>query len=516
MSKSPYNVIFGTSLFLVLGTGSSLAAVDEEHTADEVTAQTQPESAIVRHPDPVTTEHQIQIGSETIRYHAHAGTLPLFKEDGSIEAEIFHVAYIKDDEGDESRPILFLFNGGPGSSSVWLHLGAFGPERVAMGDVGALKPPPWKLVPNDGSLLDVTDLVFVDPVTTGYSRAAEGEDDKQFHGLEQDAEAMARFIRLFITKHERWQSLKFIGGESYGTTRAAALAQILQDRHGVFLDGVLLVSSVLDFGTIRFARNNDLPYVLFLPTYAATAWYHGVLDRSVFPTLNSAIAAAEDWAISEYLVALAQGSSLSESRKAETIQELVRLTGMPANVIEQANLRIGPSRFRKELLRSKRETVGRLDSRFTGVDADAAGARPEYDPSYSVIQGPYTAALNHYVRTDLGYESDLPYEILTDRVHPWDYSDFQGRYIDVADRLRSAMVKNPNMRVFVASGYFDLATPHFAADYVVDHLDLEPDFQRHVETEYYEAGHMMYINSALRKRLSEDVREWMRSTIQKQ
>jgi carboxypeptidase C (cathepsin A) len=477
-------------------------------------------SSVVLHPEPVATLHQVEIGGEALHYRALAGTLPLFDEsDGSVKAEVFHVAYLKvEREGEEwvlpdpsTRPILFLFNGGPGSSSVWLHLGAFGPRRVLMGDVGSLLPAPWKVVPNDACLLDVADLVFIDPVTTGYSRAAEGIDDGQFHGLEQDADSVAEFIRLFITRHARWQSPKLIGGESYGTTRAAALATELQERHGMFLDGVVLVSSVLDFGTIRFARNNDLPYALFLPTYAATAWYHGQLDATRYPTLESVLSEAEQWALSGYLPALARGSSIGEEERERTIQALVRLTGLSREIIAQANLRVGPSLFRKELLRSSRRTVGRLDSRFIGFDADAAGDRPEYDPSYSAIQGPYTAAMNHYVRSDLGYEIDLPYEILSGRVQPWDYSGFEGRYVDVAGRLRSAMVRNPRLKVFVASGYYDLATPHFAADYVIDHLELEPEFMKHVTVDYYPAGHMMYVNDDLRLKLSEDVRDWLRS-----
>ena len=501
-----------------------LPAVGMQALDDSARVEQDPASSAdavaINHPPPVETEHVIELDGESIRYRAVAGTLPLFEEsDGSVKAEIFHVAYMAlEERGGEwvlpeasTRPILFLFNGGPGSSSVWLHMGAFGPQRVVMGDVGALLPAPWVTTANEGCLLDVADLVFIDPVTTGYSRAVDGTDDGEFHGLEQDAESVAEFIRLFITRHGRWQSPKLIGGESYGTTRAAALANELQDGHGIFLDGVVLVSSVLDFGTIRFARNNDLPYALFLPTYAATAWYHGRLDTTRYPTLEAVLEESEQWALTGYLTALARGSSIGEEQKTRTIDALARLTGLSPQVIDQANLRVGPSLFRKELLRSTRRTVGRLDSRFVGFDADAAGSRPDYDPSYSAIQGPYTAAMNHYVRSDLGYEIDLSYEILTGRVHPWDYSGFEGRYVDVAGRLRSAMVQNPRLRVFVASGYFDLATPHFAADYVIDHLGLEPGFMKHVTVDYYPAGHMMYVNDDLRVKLSEDVRRWLRS-----
>ena len=521
MTRTIFRIVMTSGCLLGLFPANQALAAQDASPDDASLAAHDGKPAVVLHPEPVSSDRQIALGGKTLHYRASAGTLPLFDEsDGSVKAEIFHVAYLKlEQQGDQwvlpeasTRPILFLFNGGPGSSSVWLHLGAFGPRRVLMGDVGDLKPPPWKLVPNDGCLLDVADLVFIDPVTTGYSRAAEGEDDHQFHGLEQDANAVAEFIRLFITRHGRWQSPKLIGGESYGTTRAAALSELLQNRHGVFLDGVILVSSVLDFGTIRFGRNNDLPHALFLPTYAATAWYHDRLDRDRYPTLESVITDAEDFAIDRYLVALARGNALEPTEKAAVVARLSQLTGLSEDVYLQANLRVGPGTFRKELLRTSRETVGRLDSRFIGFDADAVGSRPEYDPSYSAIQGPYTAAMNHYIRMELGYESDLPYEILTSRVHPWDYSEFEGRHVDVSDRLRSAMVRNPNLRVFLASGYFDLATPHFAADYVVDHLRLEPAFQEHVETRYYPAGHMMYVADELRRRLSDDVRSWLKTT----
>ena len=492
---------------------------------DDATPKPGFSSEVTMHTAAVERQHVMHLNGEPLHYESQAGTLPIFNEaDGTVQAEVFHVAYFKLKEQDDgsfahvdptTRPLLFLFNGGPGSSSVWLHLGAFGPERVVMGDAGSLLPPPWSMAPNNATLLDVADLVFVDPVTTGYSRAVDGETDKRFHGLEQDADSIASFIRLFITRHERWQSPKFIGGESYGTTRSAAVAEKLQSEHGIWLNGVVLVSSVLDFATIRGGRSSDVPYALFLPTLAATAFYHGALDENEFQTLDAVVEAAEEFALGDYLHALAMGSSLSADERAATVQQLARMTGLSDAYIELTNLRIGSTSFRKELLRDKRLTVGRLDSRFTGVDANAAGARPEYDPSYTAIQGPYTAALNHYIRSTLGYVSDLPYEILTRRVHPWDYSGFEGRPVNVTDRLRGAMLKNPALRVFIASGYFDLATPYFAADYVVDHLGLDSVFLSHVQTNYYAAGHMMYLNDSIRIQLSSDVRHWLRAAVER-
>ena len=456
------------------------------------------------------TLHEVVKGDETIRYRATAGTLPLFEEsDGEVRARIFYVSYERLADDDEAssdqparlldpgtRPVTFCFNGGPGSSSVWLHLGAWGPRRVEMGDAGDLLAPPWGLVDNEATLLDRSDLVFIDPVTTGYSRAMDGVDHHDFHGLERDGEAVAEFIRLWTTRNNRWGSPKFIAGESYGTTRAAWLADELQSRHGMFLDGVILVSSVLDFGTIRFNRNNMMPDVLYLPTYAATGWYHGKVDRSRFPTLQSVVDAAEKFATERYLPALMAGTTLSPEARTEVVAGLSDLTGLDPQFIERWDLRLWGGPVQKELLRDRRETVGRLDSRFKGRDARPAGQRPEYDPSMEAIRGPYTATLNDYVRRELEFESDLPYEILTGRVHPWDYSRWENRYVDVAPDLRSAMVRNPALRVFHAGGWFDMATPPTAADWVFDHLELEPEDRTRIVRTYYPAGHMMLLTMA--------------------
>ncbi|MCH2133323.1 MAG: hypothetical protein MK116_06195 [Phycisphaerales bacterium] len=462
------------------------------------------------------TERTITLDGETITYRATAGMQPLLAESGEVRANIFHVAYERlDADGNpmattpEDRPITFCFNGGPGSSSVWLHLGAWGPARVDMGDAGSLKPSPWKLVPNDGAILDVTDLVFIDPVTTGYSRSSEDHNDSEFHGLEADANAVAEFIRLYLTRNERWLSPKYIAGESYGTTRAAALADRLQNRHGIFLNGVILVSAILDFQTTDFAPGNDVANTLFLPTYTATAWYHGQLADGL--TLEEAVRQSEAFARDDYLVALYQGTELTSEDRQKTASRLSELMGVSTEFLLQSNLRVSPSRFRKELLREQRKTVGRLDSRFTGVDPDSAGDRPWYDPSYSVIQGPYTAAMNHYVRVDLEFESDIPYEILTGRVRPWDMNA-RNEYLDVSSRLSQAMVANPELHVFLAEGYYDLATPFWAADYTLRHMRLEPAFLQHVTTARYESGHMMYLHDPSRVGLRRDLLEFYRSS----
>ena len=458
----------------------------------------------------VTSKHSLRIGGQEIKYTAAAGTILLKLEDGTPKASIFYVAYTKDDVSDfAQRPITFSFNGGPGSSSVWLHLGAFGPRRVQMGDAGALLPPPYKLVDNDASLLDTTDLVFIDPVSTGYSRAVPGEPPKQFHGIEEDVQSVAEFIRLYATRNKRWPSPKFLAGESYGTTRAAGLSGYLQQHFGMYLNGIVLVSSILNFETAEFDPGNDLPYLLYLPSYTAIAWYHKKLPPDLQGDLQKAIDESRKFAAGEYTDALTAGDSLSSDRHKETAQKLARLTGLSANFVDECNLRVRLGRFTKELLRDRRRTVGRLDGRFLGIDADSGGSRPDYDPSMAAIIGPYTGALLDYVRNDLKFESDLPYETLTPRVQPWNFEPYENRYVNVAETLRSAMTQNPFLHVFVAKGYYDLATPFFAADYTFDHLGLDESLRGHLSGAYYEAGHMMYVHPPSLAKLKQDIAKFM-------
>jgi carboxypeptidase C (cathepsin A) len=451
------------------------------------------------------TSHSVVIGQTSVEYEAAAGSL-LVREDGtSPKARIFFVSYERRGTTEPAqRPITFCFNGGPGSSSVWLHMGAFGPRRVSFPDDAVAPPPPYALVDNEHSILDLTDLVFIDPVTTGYSRAATGEDSAQFHGVQRDLEVVAEFVRLYTTRFGRWAAPKFLAGESYGTTRAAGLATVLQDRHGMYLNGVVLVSSILNFLTARFDTGNDLPPVLFLPTYTATAWYHGKLAPELSGDLTRTLALVEEFALREYAPALMLGDRLGAETRAHVVRELARFTGLSPEYVARTNLRIDIQRFVKELRRDERTTVGRLDSRFVGADADAAGESNEYDPSYSAIQGPYTALLNAYVRGELGYSSDVPYEILTGRVRPWDWGT-DNRYLDMGERLRSAMTRNPHLHVFVANGYYDLATPYFATRYTFDHLGLEPALAEHVTMTHYAAGHMMYIHGPSLAALKQDL-----------
>jgi carboxypeptidase C (cathepsin A) len=459
------------------------------------------------------TRHQVHVGGAELRYKASAGNLVLKDEDGTPKANLVFVAYTKEPATDASqRPITFAFNGGPGSSSVWLHLGTFGPKRVEMGPEGEAPPPPYRLVDNAETLLDVTDLVFIDPVTTGYSRAVPGDKAKDFHGVDKDLESVADFIRLWTTRFRRWASPKFLAGESYGTTRAAGLADLLQRRHGMFLNGVLLVSCVLSFQTVRFGPANDLPYVLFLPTYTATAFHHRRLAPELQEDLRRTLDEVEDFAMGDYTLALMRGSALPAAQRADIARRLARYTGLSAEFIERCDLRVEIGRFCKELLRAERRTVGRLDSRFVGFDRDSAGERFELDPSYSAIQGPFTATLNHYLRTELLYESDLPYEVLTDRVAPWNFGQERSEYLDMSEPLRAAMAMNPALKAFVANGYYDLATPYLATEYTFRHLGLEP-LQERVIMAYYDAGHMMYIKTSARVRLKADAARFIRSAL---
>jgi carboxypeptidase C (cathepsin A) len=396
---------------------------------------------------------------------------------------------------------------------VWLHLGVLGPRRVVMTDIGDLPPPPYQLVDNEFSLLDVTDLVFIDPVSTGYSRPVVGEKAKEFHGFKKDIESVGDFIRLYATRYQRWTSPKFLIGESYGTTRAAGLSGYLQERHGMYLNGIMLISSILSFATARFNPGNDLPYILFLPTYAATAWYHKRLAPELQNDLRATLRQVETFALGEYTLALMKGAALTASERASIAQKLARYTGLSADYIERTNLRINIHRFCKELLRDERRTVGRIDSRFKGIDRDAAGELYDYDPSMTNIIGPYTATFNDYVRGDLKFETDLPYEIMTPRVHPWSFDEHENQYVNVAETLRKAMTTNPHLKVTVANGYYDLATPYLATRYTFDHLGIDPTLEKNLSMTYYEAGHMMYIHLPSLAQLKNDLANFVRGAV---
>jgi carboxypeptidase C (cathepsin A) len=486
---APYESVPMHRPIVVLLLAALVAHADEPARLKEISSQ---------------TKHEITIDGKKVEYQATAGTMNLKDEDGKPQASIFFIAYTKPGEDPTKRPITFCFNGGPGSSSVWLHLGAFGPRRVAFTDDGQPLGPPVKMVDNEGSLLDLTDLVFIDPVSTGFSRAADEKNAKAYHGVQEDLNSVGDFIRLYTTKTSRWGSPKYLAGESYGTTRAAGLANHLQSRVGMRLNGIMLVSAVLNFGTIRFDDGNDMPYPLFLPSYAATAWYHKKLDSSLQGDLKKTVDEAEAFATGEYAQALHRGLALSTSEKKAVAGKVARFTGLSEDFVMRCDLRVEGQRFMRELLRDRGRTVGRYDSRYLGKDATDAGERPEYDPSYAAVQGTFTEGFNSYARGELKFESDLPYEILTGKVQPWNYGTANNRYLNVAPALRSAMTENPALRVFVANGYYDLATPFAATQYTVNHLGSDRALLDRVTMAYYEAGHMMYVHHPSLVKLKKD------------
>ena len=492
----------------------------DDKQADEDTKKDEKEETPEHHEeDVVETTHTVLIGGEEIEYTAAAGRLLLREEEGKKRASFFFTSYTRDGIDDPSnRPIVFTFNGGPGSSSVWLHLGAFGPKRVKMDDEGFRVPPPGRLVDNDHSILDVADLVFIDPVGTGFSRAIPDTEAKEFHHFKKDIESVGDFIRSYLSRHERWSSPKFLAGESYGTTRSAGLAGHLLQRHGVYLNGIVLLSSILNFQTAgfdgatgTFSRGNDLPYIVFLPSYGAAAWYHGRLaDEFQQRPLRDFLDEVEEFAANAYTRALFQGDRLTEDEFSEIAGRVAGYTGLSEQYVSRYDLRIEILRFCKELLRDENRTIGRIDARYKGIDRFKDGDSFESDPSIDSTMGVYTSALNDYVRRELGYESDLPYEILSMETNKnWDYEDFKNAYVDVSETLRNTMSRNPHMKVFVANGYYDLATPHFATEFTFSHLGLDPELRDNVQMGYYEAGHMMYVHLESLAKLGGDVREFI-------
>lgn len=499
------------------------AAKDPKADPEAKTASGDPKATETKPAEPkddlVERKHSLQVGRKKLAYTSTAGRIVLREEvleDGKFsgfkpKATVFLTSYTLDGADAGSRPVTFAFNGGPGSSSVWLHMGLLGPRRVLSGDVTDRVPPPYGIADNAETLLGTTDLVFIDPVATGYSRAVEEGKPGDYHGYTRDIESVGEVIRLWTSRNGRWLSPKFLAGESYGTLRAAGLTQHLLHRHGLYLNGIMLISSVLDIGTIRFTEGNDVPYVLYLPMYAATAHYHGKHPNR---TLRAVLDEAEAYAAGEFPRVLARGDRLTAVERRAAVAKVARLTGLSRDYVDRVNLRIEHLRFFAELRRDERLAVGRLDSRFSAPEPDGGREHFSFDPSYAHIYGPYTAAFNQYVRAELGYESDLPYEILSGPTNEaWSYKEFEGRSISVAENLGMAMRSNPHLRVHVACGYYDGATPHFAAEHVVAHLPITPELRKNVELAYYEAGHMMYVHEPSRTRQSADLADFIKRSV---
>lgn len=474
-------------------------------------AQTEGESKLEAHSEPSSeadwsvTEHEVTIAGKPVTYAATAGTIKLKDDKDKAKASMFFIAYTANHEGKpQDRPVMFCFNGGPGSSSVWLHMGCFGPRRVHMDDVGHAVGPPYELKDNALSLLDTTDLVFIDPVSTGFSRAEEGTNADEYHSVSGDINSVADFIRLWITKNDRWLSPKYLAGESYGTTRAAGVANRLQSK-GIDLNGVVLVSAVLSFQTLRFDEGNDLPYQLYLPTYTALAHYHKQLDEELQKrALPELLDEVEAFSRKEYGPALMLGAELADKDRQSLAAKIARYTGLELDMVLESDLRVPQWRFGDNLLNEEGKAIGRFDGRITGPDLDKAsdhsGAK---DPSYARVAGGFTATFNDYVRGELGYETDLNYGILVGL--RWDYDRAKSNYLNVAGDLRKAMAENPKLRVYVAAGYYDLATPYHAAEYTINHSITHPHARQRVTFGYFESGHMVFTHKPSLKKLRDDL-----------
>ncbi len=461
------------------------------------------------------TKHSIKMGNRQLNYTVSTGFMPIKNAvSGDTEARIFYMAYTLDDP-PAGRPLMFSFNGGPGSASVWLHMGALGPKRVKMLDDGLMPPAPYEAEENAQTWLDQTDLVFIDPVGTGYSRATKPELASKFFGLTGDVESIGEFIRMYLGRNERWSSPLYLVGESYGTTRAAGLSNHLFER-GIALNGIVLVSTVMNFQSLSFADNNDLPLILIFPSYTATAWYHKQLPAELQrKPLREVLNESEQFAMNEYGPAMLRIDKLSAPEKNALLDKFSRLSGLGRDFVDENNFRVTLGEFNKELLRKQRRSTGRLDSRFLGFDKDSAGTSTDFDPSMTAIRTPYTAVFNDYVRRELGYKSDLEYYILGGGItSPWNWG-VNNQYADTSQALSSAMRKNPYMKVMVASGYYDMATPYFAAEYTVSAMNLDPQLRRNFTFTYYEAGHMMYIEKESLRKLKVDVTGFIQSSAQR-
>lgn len=487
---------------------------DEKKPAVENPQDTKEQSSV--------TEHSIRVNGQTVPYKATAGTIILKDAQGEPTGAMFYVAYTRTDEQDLSeRPVAFFYNGGPGSSTIWLHMGAYGPKRVATVDAGPTPPAPYKLVDNEDTLLPVTDEVFIDAMGTGFSHALGKAQNKDFWGVDQDVAAFGQFIQTYITENNRWNSPKFLIGESYGTFRSAALGNYLQSRESIDLNGIVLMSSVLDLGTISFYPGEDLVYELYVPSYAATACYYKVL--SCPSDVGGFLTQAREFAETDYAEALLKGSTLSDAERDTVAKKLSQFTGLSADYLQKGDLRVNLPQFMAELQRSRGMTTGRLDSRFSGYSTDPLAEYASGDPQSSALTGAYAAAFNQYIRQDLKFEPNRPYAVSANFAGAsWDWKRAGGRGFgfpgapNVEDDLVEALVSNPNLRVEVENGIYDMATPFFETEYTMDHLGLPAALRSHVQLKYYDAGHMMYVSPSAHAKLTANVSAFIENTLKEE
>jgi carboxypeptidase C (cathepsin A) len=460
-----------------------------------------------------------KFGRSKVAYTATAATHVF--EIKEAKASFFYVAYTKDDADPVGRPVLFCFNGGPGSSTVWLHLGLFGPKRWELDEQGFKVGMQGRLIDNEYSILDVADVVCVDAIGTGFSKVEPEDKEKEFHHFKHDVEAFSRFIVHYLNRNGRWASPKYLAGESYGTLRGAAVAREIFVEHGVEFNGIVLISSILNYQTVgvnretwMFHTGNDLPFALYLPSYAATAWYHEQLpSKHQKKKLRDLLEEVEVFALGEYWSALAQGDGLDDKTRARVAAKLGEYTGLETDYIDHYDLRLHIFQFCKELLRKQRRTVGRLDSRYTGIDRVSRGEKIEADPAADATWAVATSALNHHLRTEIGFEADDIYEVLSMKVNEgWNYEDFKNRYVDTSENMREVLSRSRGTKVFVANGYYDLATPYFATEYTFSHMGLDPEVRKNVRMEDYEAGHMMYVHQPSLEALAGHIREFIEET----
>ncbi|MGD1148811.1 MAG: hypothetical protein ABR961_12775 [Thermoanaerobaculaceae bacterium] len=475
------------------------------------------ETPAVPKPEQSVTEHTIKVGGGMLKYKATAGTLVIRNDDDESVAAIGYVAYTKDGVEASRRPLTFAYNGGPGSSSIWLHMGALGPRRIVTTDAAPTPPPPYQLVDNEETILDVTDLIMIDPVGTGVSHALGKAKNKDFWGVDQDIDSVGRFVVQYVNDNGRWNSPKYLLGESYGTMRSAGLVDYLQTKWNMAFNGVVLVSVFIDAKTSMTMSGNDLGFETFVPTYAAIAWYHHLVKDA--PPLDAFLAEARQFAMGPYAVALGKGDMLPDAERKEVIAAMSRLTGLSSSFLDKANLRVSEGEFTAELLREHAEIVGRLDARFTGIALDRLAREVREDPQSAAISGAFTAAFLSYYHSELKFGEGKTYKVEAEMWREWDWKHkVPGSFFatpgwpNTGVDLAHAMAYNPNLHILVLNGYYDLATPFLGTEYTMEHLGIEKKLHDNIEMRYFEAGHMMYLHPPSLKVFKEAIAKFVNAT----